>query len=133
MAARILVIEDNVANLELVKYLLEYGGHEVLTAADGLEGLAAVRREHPDLVICDLQMPLMDGYEVLQALRGDPSVAPTPIIAVTAFSMPDDQRKVLVAGFDAYMSKPIEPEAFVAQIEAFLPPRLRGRRPAADR
>ncbi|WP_428422488.1 response regulator [Methylibium sp.] len=131
MAARILVIEDNAANLELARYLLEHGGHEVLTASDGVEGLAVAQREQPNLVICDLQMPRMDGYEVLRRLRSDPAFARTPIVAVTAFSMPDDQRKVLVAGFDAYFSKPIEPENFVALIESFLP-LLRLRHPAAD-
>ncbi|MEY8876627.1 MAG: response regulator [Leptothrix sp. (in: b-proteobacteria)] len=127
MAARILVIEDNPANLELVQYLLQSAGHEVLTAVDGAQGLAAAQRQVPDLVICDLQMPLLDGYEVLRRLRADPATAELVVIAVTAFSMMGDQEKVAVAGFDGYLSKPIEPEQFVATIEAFLPDVRRGR------
>jgi len=121
MAARILVIEDNPANLELVQYLLQSAGHEVLTAVDGAQGLAMAQRTAPDLVICDLQMPLLDGYEVLRRLRADPITCDLVVIAVTAFSMPGDRERVAVAGFDGYLSKPIEPEQFVATIESWLP------------
>jgi CheY-like chemotaxis protein len=124
--ARILIIEDNPANLELAQYLLEHGGHRVLVATDGLKGIAVARRERPDLIICDLQMPALDGYGVLEQLRIDAACASIPIVAVTAFSMVGDERKVRLAGFDGYFSKPIEPETFVAQLEAFLPPSLAG-------
>ncbi len=120
--ARILIIEDNAANLELAQYLLEHGGHQVLTANDGRVGVAVARRERPDLIICDLQMPVLDGYGVLEQLKGDAACAQLPVVAVTAFSMAGDEQKVLLAGFDGYFSKPIEPETFVAQIETFLPP-----------
>jgi CheY-like chemotaxis protein len=125
MPARILVIEDNPANLELVQYLLQSAGHEVLTAVDGAQGLAMAQHTVPDLVICDLQMPLLDGYEVLYRLRADPTTCDLVVIAVTAFSMSGDQEKVAVAGFDGYLSKPIEPEQFVATIESWLPAVLR--------
>jgi len=125
MTARILVIEDNAANLELVRYLLTYSGYTVLPASDGAQGLALARQERPDLIICDLQMPELDGYQVLEQLRGDGRGAGLRIVALTAFSMPKDRDKVLTAGFDGYLSKPIEPEAFVAQIEAYLPAQLR--------
>lgn len=128
MAARILVIEDNEANLELVRYLLSYSGYTVLEARDGALGVEAARRELPDLIVCDLQMPRLDGYQVLAALRRHPGCATTPIVAVTAFSMPNDRQKVMTAGFSGYLSKPIEPELFVAQIEAFLPAGLRAAR-----
>lgn len=127
MVARILVIEDNDANLELVQYLLESVGYEVLVARDGGQGVAVALQERPTLVVCDLQMPVLDGYEVLRTLRQDPSTRATPIIAVTAFSMPGDQQKVLMAGFDGYLSKPIDPENFVAEVEAFLPVERRAR------
>jgi CheY-like chemotaxis protein len=130
MAARILVIEDNAANLELVRYLLAFSGYTVLEARDGAQGLAMARQERPDLIICDLQMPLLDGYEVLGQLRGDRGNTASVIVAVTAFSMPNDRQKVMTAGFDGYLSKPIEPEKFVDQIEAFLPAGLRSPRPA---
>jgi len=131
MAARILVIEDNAANLELVRYLLTYSGYTVLEARDGGQGVAMAQEERPDMVICDLQMPVFDGYEVLEQLRGNPDSAGLVIVALTAFSMPDDRNKVLTAGFNGYLSKPIEPEIFVGQIEAYLPVELRAPRPAA--
>ncbi|MEO8806247.1 MAG: response regulator [Burkholderiaceae bacterium] len=130
MAARILVIEDNAANLELVRYLLTFSGYTVLSAPDGAQGVALAREERPDLIICDLQMPKLDGYQVLEQLRGDADVARLVIVALTAFSMPKDREKVLTAGFDGYLSKPIEPEAFVAQIETYLPAELRLTRPS---
>lgn len=119
--ARILVIEDNQANLELAQYLLEHSGHQVLVATDGRMGVAVARREKPQLIVCDLQMPLLDGYGVLEQLRRDAAMAGIPVVAVTAFSMSGDEEKVRMAGFDGYFSKPIEPETFVQQIEAFLP------------
>jgi two-component system cell cycle response regulator DivK len=130
MIARILIIEDNLANLELAKYLLEAGGYTVLTAMNGVEGLQLAQQERPDMVVSDLQMPLMDGYELLQNLRNDPNLQRIPVIAVTAFSMPGDQHKVLLTGFDGYISKPIVPEAFLQQVEAFLPVELRVGRPS---
>jgi two-component system cell cycle response regulator DivK len=125
--ARILIIEDNAANLELARYLLEHGGHEVLTATDGRVGVDVARSEQPELIICDLQMPVLDGYGVLEQLKRDGACAQIPIVAVTAFSMTGDEQKVRLAGFDGYFSKPIEPETFVAQIEAFLHPARAGR------
>ena len=133
MAARILVIEDNAANLELVRYLLTFSGYTVLTARDGAQGAALAAQERPDLIICDLQMPVLDGYQVLAQLREQhPGSTAHVIVALTAFSMPNDRNKVLSAGFDGYLSKPIEPENFVAQIEAFLPTALRVKSPPTD-
>ncbi len=125
MTARILIIEDNPANLELVKYLLEAGGYVVLTAVNGADGVAIAKRELPDLVVSDLQMPIMHGFEVLQHLRHDPKTQNVPVIALTAFSMPGDKNKVLQAGFNGYLAKPIEPETFIQQVEAYLPSELR--------
>jgi len=133
MPAQILVIEDNAANLELVRYLLAFSGYTVLMARDGAQGVAMARLERPDLIICDLQMPVLDGYQVLVQVREHHSDGTgPPIVALTAFSMPNDRSKVLSAGFDGYLSKPIEPETFVAQIEAFLPESLRLKRPSTD-
>jgi len=126
MPARILVIEDNAANLELARYLLSFSGHVVLEARDGAQGVDIALRHRPDLIVCDLQMPVLDGYQVLARLRQEPACAATPVVAVTAFSMPNDRQKVMTAGFSGYLSKPIEPEKFVAQIESFLPAALRG-------
>jgi len=120
MALRILIIEDNAANLELMTYLLSAFGHTVITAADGGQGIEAARRERPDLIICDIQMPVMDGYEVARWLKSDVELRKTPLIAVTALAMVGDRDLVLAAGFDSYLTKPIVPETFVGQIESFL-------------
>ena len=122
MPARILVIEDNVDSLELMTYLLSAFGHTVFAACDGEEGLEIARRELPDLVLSDLQMPKKDGYEVARALRKDLRLARQPLVAVTAFAMQGDRDRVLAAGFDGYISKPIVPEEFVGQVERFLAP-----------
>lgn len=118
--ARILIIEDNPANIELMSFLLSAYGHTPLSAADGPRGVAAARSERPDLIACDVNLPGMDGFAVLAALKGDPALAGVPILAVTALAMAGDREKVLAAGFDGYISKPIEPESFVAELEAFL-------------
>jgi len=131
MPARALIIEDNPANLELAKYLLEAHGYSTLSATHGAEGVRIVRESHPDFVVCDLQLPVLDGYGVLSAVRNDPELRGTPVIAVSAFSMPGDSSKALSAGFDGYISKPIDPERFVEQIEAYLRPELRARPPPA--
>jgi len=127
MPANVLIIEDNSANLELVAYLLESAGYVVLVATNGVDGVAVFQREMPDLVLCDLQMPRLDGYGVLEQLRADPTCRDLRIIALTAFSMRGDEDRVLTAGFDGYLSKPIDPEKFIAQIEAFLPADLHSR------
>ncbi len=120
MGARILIIEDNPANLELMSYLLGAFGHTVLSAEDGRQGLEAVRREQPDLIICDVQLPEMDGYEVARWLKSDAGLRGTPLIAVTALAMVGDRDRMLAAGFDDYLAKPIDPETFVRQMENFL-------------
>jgi len=118
--ARILIIEDNPANIELMSFLLSAYGHAPSSAADGPRGVAAARSERPDLIACDVNLPGMDGFAVLAELKGDPALAGVPILAVTALAMTGDREKVLAAGFDGYISKPIEPESFVAELEAFL-------------
>lgn len=118
--ARILIIEDNPANVELMSFLLGAYGHTPLSAADGPRGVAAARSERPDLIACDVNLPGMDGFAVLAALKTEPALRGVPILAVTALAMAGDREKVLAAGFDGYISKPIEPESFVAELEAFL-------------
>jgi two-component system cell cycle response regulator len=120
MPARILVVEDNSANLELMVYLLQAHGHTVLTAVTGEAGLEAALRERPELIVCDVQLPGLSGYEIAGQLKGDPDMSRTPLVAVTAYAMVGDRDKVLAAGFDGYLAKPIDPEQFVAQVEAFL-------------
>jgi CheY-like chemotaxis protein len=118
--ALILVIEDNLASLELVTYLLQAFGHTPVTAVDGVTGLAVVRQQAVDLILCDLHLPDLDGYQVMKAIKGDPALASIPILAVTAYAMVGDRDKILAAGFDGYIAKPIQPETFVKQLEGFL-------------
>jgi two-component system cell cycle response regulator len=134
MSARILIIEDNPANLELMRYLLHAFGHEVVAAMDGGLGIATAERAAPDLVICDVQLPDMGGPDVVQRLKGNPRLDRIPVIAVTALAMTGDREKLLAAGFDGYLSKPIDPTGFVGEVEAFLPEPLRSqpRPPSLD-
>jgi CheY-like chemotaxis protein len=119
--ARILIIEDNAANMQLMAYLLNAFGHTVLEAMNGEIGLATTRQALPDLVLCDLQMPGMDGYEVARRFKLDLHLVTIPLIAVTAYAMVGDRDRVLSAGFDGYIPKPINPELFVSEVEEFLP------------
>lgn len=120
--ARILVIEDHPPNLELMTYLLRAFGHHVLEAQDGLDGVIIARREKPDLIVCDVQLPSMDGYEVARQLKADADLNPIPVVAVTALAMVGDRERVLAGGFDGYISKPINPENFVREVEKFMAP-----------
>jgi len=120
LPTRILVIEDNPANMELMSYLLNAYGYALLTATDGESGLDVATREQPDLIICDVHLPQLDGYGVVRVLKRMPSLRGIPAIAVTALAMVGDRDKLIEAGFDGYISKPIEPETFVAEIERFL-------------
>jgi two-component system cell cycle response regulator len=121
MSCSILIIEDNQTNMELMVYLLGAFGYEVSTAPDGQVGIEAALSQGPDLILCDLEMPWMNGYEVATHLRAQSTLPPIPIIAVTALAMAGDRDKVLANGFDGYISKPIYPETFVDQVEIFLP------------
>lgn len=117
--AHVLIIEDNAANLELMTYLLDAFGHAVCAARDGAEGLIAVRSNPPDVIICDVQIPKVDGFEVARRLKSDSNLRHIPLIAVTALAMVGDRDRILASGFDGYIAKPIEPEQFVRQVEAF--------------
>jgi two-component system cell cycle response regulator len=114
------MVEDNPDNLELMRYLLNAYGHTSMAARNGEEGLAIARATHPDLILSDIHMPGLDGYGLATELRKDRALASIPRIAVTALAMLGDREKVLVAGFDGYIDKPIDPERFVGQVEGFL-------------
>src|SRR3989442_10690573 len=122
MAARILIIEDNPTNLELMVYLFRAFGYAPLTARDGQEGLEAITREAPDLIICDLEMPGVDGYQVGRQVKSRSRLQKVPVVAVTAFAMVGDRDKVLMAGVDGYIPKPNNPQKLVRENQTFLPP-----------
>jgi two-component system cell cycle response regulator len=131
--ARILVIEDNLANLELMTYLLRAFRHQVMTAENGEAGIEIALREWPDLILCDLLLPGMDGYAVVRHIRtGSQARISIPIIAVTALAMEGDREKGLSAGFNGYISKPIDPEDFIMQVDGFLGAGQRGSTPLAQ-
>lgn len=120
MGNRILVIEDNPTNLELMTYLLKAFGHTTLVAVDGAEGVEVALREKPDLILCDLALPTLDGYGVARRLKAEPALKAVPLIAVTASAMAGDRDKVIATGFDGYITKPITPETFVSEVEGYL-------------
>jgi CheY-like chemotaxis protein len=118
--ACVLVVEDQAENLNLMVYLLTAFGHGILVARNGAEGVAVVTRDRPDLVVMDLQMPEMDGYEAAWLLKADPAVSSIPLIAVTAYAMVGDRELIIASGFDGYMTKPIDPRTFVRDLERHL-------------
>lgn len=117
---RILVIEDNNTNRELMVYLLKAFGHVTIEACDGASGVAAAREQHPDLVLCDVHLPKLDGYGVVRELKNDDGLREVPVVAVTALAMVGDRDRMLASGFDGYISKPIAPETFVSEVQRFL-------------
>jgi CheY-like chemotaxis protein len=123
----ILVVDDNHDNMELMQYLLKAFGYEPLSATTGAEAVRLARDNRPHLILMDIQMPEMDGYEAAEAIKSQPNLKECPIVAVTAFAMVGDQTRILSSGFAGYISKPITPETFVAQVEAFLPSELRNK------
>ena len=120
MTATILVIEDNPDNIRLVDYVLRAHGYDPLLATSGAEGLRLADGAKPDLVLLDIRMPYMDGYEVAARLK-QAGLDATKIVAVTASAMVGDRERIVSAGFDGYIQKPIEPETFIAEVKRFLP------------
>lgn len=117
---RILVIEDNPTNLELLMFLLRASGHRPVAARDGVTGLRLAVDTLPDLIICDIQLPTIDGYEVARRIKHDQRLRPVTLIAVTACAMPADRERSLEAGFDGYITKPISPYTFCEELSRFL-------------
>jgi len=120
MKRKILVIEDNEQNLYLIRYILEDCDYEVFSAEDGREGVELADSILPDLILLDIQLPVMDGYAVARQLRQNPELADTPIIAVTSYAMPGDREKAMQAGCCGYIEKPIDPDIFEVQVEKYL-------------
>jgi len=117
--ARILLVEDNEANLLMTQDYLESYGYQVIPARDGDEALTMMDENPPDLVLMDIQMPGMDGFEVLRRIRLQPRFASVPIIALTALAMPGDRERCLEAGANEYLSKPVELKFLLYAIEKF--------------
>ncbi len=120
MGMKILLIEDNLDNLEVMTCLLEPGHYQLLTAHDGQEGLDGALQNMPDLIVCDLQLSRLSGFEICKQLKDNPVLCRIPLVAVTALAMVGDRERILECGFDGYISKPINPRTFLQQIEAYL-------------
>lgn len=118
----ILVVEDNKASSDLMAYLLKSAGHTVLTCTDGADAIAIAGREHPKAIVMDLQLQRMGGLEAAAVLAADPELSMIPKVAVTAYAMVGDRDRALNAGFQGYITKPIEPTTFAAEIKAFFAP-----------
>lgn len=118
---KVLIIEDNEDNLRLERMLLSPLDLEITAARDGLNGVETARAERFDLILLDIQLPVMDGYQVARALRRIPHCASIPIVAVTSYAMPGDRERSLESGCSGYIEKPLDPSTFAKQVGAFLP------------
>src|SRR5215210_8371690 len=114
---RILVVEDNMDNYELVRFVLERAGYDVFLAMNGRDGVAAARLQQPDLILMDLTMPEMDGWLAAERLKADDSTKSIPLYALSAHALPSERKRALEAGCDGYVSKPIHMAGFLELIE----------------
>jgi two-component system cell cycle response regulator DivK len=120
MKKRILIVEDNDLNLKLFRDLLGAHGYETIETKEGMEAITLTRTERPDLILMDIQLPEISGLDVTRRIKSDESIRAIPIIAVTAFAMKDDEEKILAAGCEAYISKPISIIPFLNTVRRFL-------------
>jgi two-component system, cell cycle response regulator DivK len=120
MMARVLVVEDVPANRALVIKLLRAAGHEVLDAEDVATSLELARERHPDVILMDLSLPEVDGWEALRRIRADSMISACPVVALTAHAMASDRERAMSAGFDGYMIKPIDAATFVQTVMSFV-------------
>ena len=121
MTKRILVVEDQEDNRQIVRDLLTANDYQLTEAENGEEALAAVAKERPDLILMDIQLPVMDGYEATRRIKADPSLSSIPIIAVTSFALSGYEEKARAAGCDDFVPKPYSPRQLLAKIREFLP------------
>jgi two-component system cell cycle response regulator DivK len=121
MTKLILVVEDQADNMQILRDLLTSAGYEMLAAEDGLEGLRAATAHRPDLILMDLQLPLLDGHEATRRIKADPALRAIPIIVVTSYALSGDEAKARAAGCDGYVPKPYSPRVLLAKIKEYLP------------
>lgn len=124
---RILLVEDHEDNRNVYRTILKLSGYEVIEAPDGLEGVRLAREELPDLVLMDVAIPQIDGWQATQILKADPSTSSIPIVALTALASPEDRRLSLDVGCDGFLAKPVEPRKVVAEVERFIGAPAQGR------
>jgi two-component system cell cycle response regulator DivK len=121
MTKRILVVEDQEDNRQILRDLLGNAGYELSEAENGEEALTAVASQRPDLILMDIQLPIMDGYEATRRIKADPATKSIPIIVVTSYALSGDEGKAREAGCDAYVTKPYSPRQLLAKVKEFLP------------
>ncbi len=121
MNARILIIEDHEDNRRILRDLLTHAGFDPLEATTGEQGLALAEAERPDLILMDIQLPGLDGYEATRRIKANPALAQIPVIVVTSYALSGDDVKARAAGSDAYVTKPFSPRALLAKIREYLP------------
>ncbi len=114
---KVLVAEDSAVNRELLRELLEARGYEVLEACDGQEALQMIAQTQPELLLLDIGMPVMDGFAVVDKIRENPLLAQLPVVAVTAYAMRGDRERILNAGFDGYLSKPVNRSSLSEELD----------------
>ena len=119
MTKRILVVEDQEDNRQILRDLLANAGYDMIEAEDGEQGVAAANSERPDLILMDIQLPVLDGYEATRRIRTNPDLKSVPIIAVTSYALAGDEDKALAAGCDGYISKPYSPRELLAKVRAY--------------
>ena len=122
MAKKILIVEDNELNLKLFRDLLGANGYDTFETKEGIEAISLTRQTMPDLIIMDIQLPEISGLDVTRKIKADAEIRHIPVIAVTAFAMKDDEEKIMAAGCEAYLPKPIAIDDFLATIRRFLEP-----------
>jgi two-component system cell cycle response regulator DivK len=120
MMPRILLVEDNEMNRDMLSRRLQRKGYDVLIAIDGEQGVAMARAEQPDLILMDMSLPVLDGWEATRKIKADPSVAAVPVIALTAHAMAGDQERCVAAGCDDYDTKPVDLARLLGKIELLL-------------
>ena len=121
MTKRILVVEDQEDNRQILRDLLSNAGFEMIEAEDGQQALTQAAKHKPDLILMDIQLPLLDGYEATRRIKADPALNAIPIIVVTSYALSGDEEKARAAGCDAYVAKPFSPRALLAKIREYLP------------
>jgi two-component system, cell cycle response regulator DivK len=121
MSKRILIVEDQEDNRAILRDLLSQAGYELIEAVDGAEGVKLAQDEHPDLILMDIQLPVIDGYEATRRIKGTEGLKLIPIIAVTSYALSGDEAKARAAGCDGYVTKPFSPRDLLAKVRHYLP------------
>jgi two-component system, cell cycle response regulator DivK len=121
MPKTVMIVEDNELNMKLFNDLLESRGYSIIQTRNGMEAIGLARAHHPDLILMDIQLPIMDGYVATRRIKADPALRPIPVIAVTSYALSGDEEKARAAGCDDFVPKPYSPRQLLAKIRQYLP------------